>query len=169
MEDGEENFHFNEYTWNKEVNMLYIEAPAGVGYSYCLDFKECNFNDTTSSQDNLIALLYFFEEKFPERKKNDLYISGESYAGVYVPYLAYQIDKFNEKYKDNDEVYKPNLKGFMVGNGVTNWTVDTDPAYIDMAYWHGLYSDSLLADYKENNCAKEFEGMEFKKDFSDPC
>ena len=41
MEDGGDSFHFNDYTWNKEVNMLYIESPAGVGYSYCLDLKEC--------------------------------------------------------------------------------------------------------------------------------
>ena len=41
MEDGGTTFHYNEYSWNKEVNMLYIESPAGVGFSYCLDKKEC--------------------------------------------------------------------------------------------------------------------------------
>lgn len=75
--------------------MLYIEAPAGVGYSFCLDKYECtNFNDDNSAYDNLLALLYFFEEKFPERKHNPLYLSGESYAGIYVPYLAYELDKY---------------------------------------------------------------------------
>ena len=38
--------------------------------------------------DNLIAVLAWFE-KFPEFKGNDLYISGESYAGIYVPYLSW--------------------------------------------------------------------------------
>ena len=65
-------------------------------------------------------------EKFPEFKSNDLYISGESYAGVYVPYLAHYIVKHNEEASDDD--FKPNLKGFAVGNGVTNWKLDCTPA-----------------------------------------
>ena len=62
-------FRWNDYSWNKETNMLYIEAPAGVGYSYCVDPDECKgYDDNNSARDNLQALLYFFEYKFPERK-----------------------------------------------------------------------------------------------------
>jgi carboxypeptidase C (cathepsin A) len=93
MDNGGNSFHWNDYSWNREANMLYIEAPAGVGYSYCIDPRDCEqFDDNNSAEDNLNALLYFFEYKFPERKKNDLYISGESYAGIYVPYLVNQLD-----------------------------------------------------------------------------
>jgi len=35
IENGTTTFHENYWSWNKEANMLYIEAPAGVGYSYC--------------------------------------------------------------------------------------------------------------------------------------
>jgi serine carboxypeptidase-like clade 2 len=147
MDNGGNSFHSNDYSWNKEANMLYIEAPAGVGYSYCIDQRDCEkFDDNNSAEDNLNALLYFFEYKFPERKKNDLYISGESYAGIYVPYLVNQLDAFNTKWAGNPNVFKPNLKGFMVGNGVTNWQFDTMNAYIEMAYWHGIYSDSMWDD-----------------------
>lgn len=34
MENEGTTFHENEWSWNREVNMLYLEAPAGVGYSY---------------------------------------------------------------------------------------------------------------------------------------
>jgi carboxypeptidase C (cathepsin A) len=95
MEDGTTTFVLNEYSWNKEANMLYIESPAGVGFSYCVNMKDCNFDDMSSSVDNLGALQDFYF-KFPEYLSHDLYISGESYAGVYVPYLAYQIDKYND-------------------------------------------------------------------------
>jgi serine carboxypeptidase-like clade 2 len=42
----------------------------------------------TQSQDTLAAVLHFFE-KFPNMKSNELYLSGESYGGIYVPYLAW--------------------------------------------------------------------------------
>ena len=69
------------------------------------------------------AFLQWFT-KYPEFKKNDLYISGESYAGVYVPYMAWQMDKHNNATAEGD--FKFNLKGILVGNGVTNWKFDGD-------------------------------------------
>ncbi len=45
--------------------------------------------------DNYKALLAFFN-KFPNLKKNDFYITGESYAGIYIPYLAYEIMNRNK-------------------------------------------------------------------------
>lgn len=50
----------------------------------------------------------------------------------------------------------------MVGNGVTNWTVDCDGAYIDMAYWHGLISDEMYDGIETFGCRKQFENIEFK-------
>ena len=40
--DGDTYFSFNEWSWNKEANMIYVESPAGIGYSYCLDDFNCN-------------------------------------------------------------------------------------------------------------------------------
>lgn len=97
MEDGDDKWTKNEYSWNKEANIVYIESPAGVGFSFCDDMRMCqDFNDENSSWDHLDALFSFFE-KFPEYRKNDLYITGESYAGIYVPYLAYRIHNYNEE------------------------------------------------------------------------
>ena len=53
VNDGEMNFTKNDYSWNKEATVIYIEAPAGVGYSKCPDRSECKFDDFTSSADNL--------------------------------------------------------------------------------------------------------------------
>jgi carboxypeptidase C (cathepsin A) len=94
MDDNDTQFTKNDWSWNKEANMLYIESPAGVGYSYCDSSKYCASGDESSSLDNLEAMLSFFK-KFPEYQKNDLYLSGESYAGIYVPYLAWRMHEFN--------------------------------------------------------------------------
>ena len=69
------------------------------------------FTDDNVAEDNFHALLSFYE-KFPIYKHNPLWISGESYAGIYVPTLT-------EKLHDSNLF---NLKGFLVGNGVFNVT-----------------------------------------------
>lgn len=40
------------------------------------------------SQDAINALRMWFT-KFPERLSNGVYVAGESYGGIYVPYLAW--------------------------------------------------------------------------------
>lgn len=152
LDSGTDYWAFNDFSWNREANMLYIESPAGVGFSTCKGVKECNsYSDEESAADNLAAVLAFFA-KFPEFGNNDLYISGESYAGIYVPYLANEIDVYNTANADNADVFKPNLKGFMVGNGVTNYDFDCTPAYVEMGYWHSLYNDELRDQIVANNC-----------------
>lgn len=86
--DYETTFTLNPYSWNKEANVLYLESPGGVGFSTCFATLECTSSDASSAVDNLNALLNFFTVKFPEFAQNDLYISGESYAGIYVPLLV---------------------------------------------------------------------------------
>lgn len=148
MPDGEEKFNENPNSWNLEANVLYIESPAGVGYSYYWGRDRDSFNDTSSSEDNYAALVAFYE-KFPEYKEHDLFISGESYAGIYVPYLAWQIIEHGSKF---------NLKGIIVGNGVTNYTYDCEPAYVGMGFWHSLYGTSLHDKLEEYGC--DFANLE---------
>lgn len=46
---------------------------------------------------SFILFMFFFSwqwfEQFPEFLDNPFYISGESYAGIYVPTLAYEVVK----------------------------------------------------------------------------
>ena len=142
MDSGTGEIHASADGWNREANVLYIEQPAGVGFSYCGSKEDCTFDDESSAKDNLTVVLEWYN-KFPEFKDNDLYISGESYAGIYVPYLSNEIYDHNQANESNADVFKPNLKGFMVGNGVTNWDYDTNTAYLDMAYWHSLMNTEL--------------------------
>jgi hypothetical protein len=144
--------------------MLYLEMPVGVGFSYC-DFTnetencptaDAPYEDNITAQENLHVLRNWFD-RFPEYKTKDLYISGESYAGIYVPYLMNEIDTFNTNATDAEAI---NLKGMMVGNGCTNWTYDALPATVDMVYWHSLISQELHDNIVEEGCvyvAEEFE------------
>lgn len=71
----------------------------------------------------MAALLNWYR-LYPEFANNDLYVSGESYAGIYVPYLSWQIHQNNQLAKVNSTYTALPFKGFIVGNGATNWETD---------------------------------------------
>ena len=114
----------NPYAWTKAgVNVLTIEAPIGVGFSYCSRQLEvddegatgvCNNTDTYTAKATKAALMDFFTTKFPELAAGSFYIAGESYAGVYIPTLAQELlqDPLAHKVVP--------LKGIMVGDPCTS-------------------------------------------------
>lgn len=107
----------NPYAWTKVANLLVIESPVGVGYSYCanqlLPGKVCKNTDKFTASTARAALVNFFE-KFPSLKENDFFITGESYAGVYIPTLAYEL-----------LTHAPDilLRGLAVGYVALFWTI----------------------------------------------
>ena len=79
----------NPSSWNKVANVIYLESPVGTGYSY-KDDKKYHNTDVSTAEDNHLVMEAFFK-KYPNLKKNPFYITGESYAGIYIPMLAQQI------------------------------------------------------------------------------
>lgn len=99
----------NPYSWVKLAHLLFIDSPAGVGYSINSDVNYTH-NDMNTARDNLAALNSFFI-KFDLYKNNKFFIGGESYAGKYIPDLALRIL----------ESGLINLQGILIGNGILNW------------------------------------------------
>ena len=62
-------------TWASVANMLYLEAPAGVGFSYSTDKADYMTNDDKTAADSAEALQAFFSA-FPKLKENGLFITG---------------------------------------------------------------------------------------------
>ena len=73
----------NPNAWTNVSSMLFLEAPACVGYSYTDDIIGCSHNDSSQALDNYAALRVFFTS-FPEYVANKLFITGESYDGMCV-------------------------------------------------------------------------------------
>jgi carboxypeptidase C (cathepsin A) len=140
----------NPYAWNLNASMIYLEAPAGVGFSVLGDLANNSTNDYITAHDNLMALLQWFD-KFPEYANHEFYITGESYGGVYVPTLAYSIVEYNQEVGYS----AINLIGIAVGNGVTDWEYDTAPAMFWMGWSHGMFPWSFFTQYQAA-CANVF-------------
>ncbi|XP_068665582.1 serine carboxypeptidase 1 [Aristolochia californica] len=130
--------HLNPYSWSKVSSTIYLDSPAGVGLSYSDNTEDYSTGDLKTASDTHTFLLKWFE-LYPEFLSNPFFIAGESYAGVYVPTLA------SEVAKGIDAGVKPiiNLKGYMVGNGVTDTVFDGN-ALVPFAHGMGLISDDLF-------------------------
>eukprot|EP01033_Poteriospumella_lacustris_P014052 gene14052-10043_t len=147
--DGVPQVFLNPYAWTQHANMLYLESPKGVGFSYCEDVtssSKCVNTDESTAQDAYEFLANFFTS-FPEFKKNKFYITGESYAGIYIPMLIDQIDS-------DSLSAKLNFVGAAIGNGCWGNTVGTcdfssgESLQIssDFYFGHGMYSQALRAE-----------------------
>jgi serine carboxypeptidase-like clade 2 len=70
----------NKKSWNKVSNLLFVESPAGVGWSYSNTSSDYNTGDAQTANDMYKFLLGWYK-KFPEYRSRGLLLSGESYAG----------------------------------------------------------------------------------------
>uniref|UniRef100_A0A5B6YKB7 Carboxypeptidase n=1 Tax=Davidia involucrata TaxID=16924 RepID=A0A5B6YKB7_DAVIN len=127
---------WNEHGWDKVSNLLYVDQPIGTGFSYTSDRRDIRHNEAGVSDDLYDFLQAFFEEH-PQFAKNDFYITGESYAGHYIPAFAARVHQGN-KAKEGIHI---KLKGFAIGNGLTNPAIQYK-AYTDYALDMGIIKKS---------------------------
>ncbi|PIN20450.1 Carboxypeptidase D [Handroanthus impetiginosus] len=107
---------YNKYSWNNVANVLFLESPAGVGFSYSNTSSDYITGDKKTAADSYTFLVNWLE-RFSEYKNRDFYITGESYAGHYVPQLAYLI-LHNNKMAKRTFI---NLKGIAIGNAYVDY------------------------------------------------
>ncbi|CAL5085162.1 unnamed protein product [Urochloa decumbens] len=128
----------NPYAWNAApANVLFLESPAGVGFSYSNTTADYGRSGDNKTADDALLFLLGWMDKFPEYKGREFYLAGESYAGHYVPQLAHAILRHAAAAKGSSPI---NLKGIMIGNAVINDGTDTKGMY-DFFWTHALISD----------------------------
>lgn len=147
---------YNPYSWNRLANIIYLESPAGVGYSYS-DDGDYATDDDQVSENNLAALKSFFQ-KFPEYKNNQFFVTGESYGGIYVPTLV-------ERLLEEPSI---NFIGFAVGNGMSDFSINEN-SIIHFAYYHGLFGPDLYNKLQLYCCGSVHTDCSFTKNSSHLC
>lgn len=136
----------NKHAWNKASNIVFVDSPVGVGYSYSNTTSDYNYLDDELTAVDALAFVVGWFEKFPEYKKNEVYLLGESYAGHYAPNLARKILLHNKKIPQEQNI---NLKGFMIGNPWTDSYYDNKGA-VDFWYHHSLISDETYNEIQKS-------------------
>lgn len=81
-----------DFTWVKEMNVLFIDNPVGSGFSYVDDPKFLTTDNAQIATD-LVELMKIFYEANPEFKAVPLHIFSESYGGKMAAEFAYLLDK----------------------------------------------------------------------------
>ena len=138
----------NLYAWNKIANMVFLEQPVGVGFSYSNNEDDYKIGDDQAAKDNLATILAFFD-KFPHFNHSKLFITSESYGGHYMPTLANEIINYND-----EQTYSPmriNFQGFAVGNPYTDYYSGVG-AEMETYWGKQLLPKPLWDKYLENNC-----------------
>lgn len=120
---------YNPHGWSKNANIIFIDSPAGVGFSYVEKHHPLPASSFTTAEDLHHFMQIFTTSVFPDLKNRSFHITGESYAGHYVPALGAQIVLQNTLYPSRPQI---NLTSIFVGNGYVS------PLDTAFGYWETL-------------------------------
>ncbi|XP_062159462.1 serine carboxypeptidase-like 13 [Alnus glutinosa] len=132
----------NPWAWTQSLNIIYLDAPVGAGFSYSESQEGYEMDDY-----KFVAQAYEFLIKWldlhPQFLENQLYVGGDSYSGIPIPMIVQQIVIGNE----GGTVPLLNLKGYVLGNPVTDSFTDMN-ARVPYAHRLTLISDQLYKSAK---------------------
>ncbi|GMS83089.1 hypothetical protein PENTCL1PPCAC_5264, partial [Pristionchus entomophagus] len=160
--DGNSLFE-NVHSWNQRANVLALESPIGVGFSY--DTKTANYsvaNDDQTASQNYQALKDFFKRVQKTYGDRDFYLSGESYAGIYIPTLS----KLLVKGIKSGDFPNKNFKGAAIGNGF----MDVPKLMNSLVLWGNYHGRMAVEDWDKvkSECStggSDVEKYDFTKYF----
>ena len=131
----------NPWTWQNLTNMVWVEQPVGTGFS------QGTPNITTEAQlaEEFKGFFRNFVDTF-DLQNRSVYITGESYAGQYVPNIASSmLDEENKEYFNvtGIMIYDPSIN--------TDAVLEQVPTAAFVDYWSGLFpfNDTIKGQIKE--------------------
>ncbi|KAH0587996.1 Cell death protease [Termitomyces sp. 'cryptogamus'] len=147
--DGKDSFKVTEGGWEEYMTMVYVDQPAGTGFSYTSTDRYVHTLAEASTQ--FLEFLRNFYQVFPEYKDVDTYLGGESFAGQWIPVFADAM--LNSSFP---------IHGVAIGNG---W-IDPRrqyPSYLDFSVKVGLVEENSDA-WKEakkvtDKCMAELDNI----------
>jgi len=121
----------NKYSWTDKYNLLIIDNPVGTGFSNTTTIEDCYVSTLKQVAEQFYkGLVIFFQERHPGYSSGPLWLTGESYAGTYIPYIAWELHQRNFPFA-----------GMIMGNG------DYDPVRDILTVPVRFYMEGLLDEH----------------------
>jgi len=114
------NITANPFSWTNHANVIFLDQPVNVGYSYADDGTTVNSSPVAGK--DVYAFLELFLNRFPKYSSQPFHIAAESYGGTYAPNFANIIYKENKALAlaPNPKLKHINLASIILGNGQTD-------------------------------------------------
>lgn len=110
------NLTYNGNSWTEYANVIFLDQPVNVGYSYSSDGSE--IDNSPDAAIDVYAFLQLFLQRYTKYAKLPFHLAAESYGGTYGPNMASVIHK-NNKASPSGSVHI-NLESLILANGQTN-------------------------------------------------
>jgi carboxypeptidase C (cathepsin A) len=134
--------HFNNGTWASTFHLMSIDYPYNTGFSYAAESSDLR-NNTLDATVYLYSFFQTLAAKYPVWFKRDIYVFGESYAGHWLPALAYKIIQENQSAGITGVIPIP-LKGIGLGDPVGDYL------YQSQLYSYYSYNLGLTSLYEQD-------------------
>ena len=111
---------YNEYSWNADSHILFLDQPVNVGFSYSDD--DSKVDRSTIAGEDVYAFFQLFFARFPEYASASFHIASESYGGTYAPHAASLFHKKNKELAlaPINGLIRINLASVILANGLTD-------------------------------------------------
>lgn len=125
---------YNEGSWHKQGNIVFVDQPANTGFSYSNGFDE----ELDQVSWHFMRFMDRYFALFPEDAHHEIILAGESYAGQYIPYIARVLLARNKRAEQ--DLPKYNLTALLIGNG---WISPNEQglSYVPYAVQAGMISE----------------------------
>ncbi|KAJ3332229.1 hypothetical protein HDU76_000874 [Blyttiomyces sp. JEL0837] len=155
VSEGGNETVYNPHSWNSESNIVFLDQPTDVGFSYSESGE--GVGTTTDAAKDVFAFLQLFLAANPKYAKSDFHVTGA------IPAIAARILEGNSDAEDDSEILKINLASVAIGNGLT------DPAVQYEYYPEFACGNNYGPVLEESECEGMRSRYPFCKNLIDAC